>query len=316
MSTLTQQHASPGAGPSLRRGRHRYAERGIETVLFLAALVSVATTIGIVVAIIGPTVSFFRQPVVDLVDFFTGTEWTALFAESQQRFGILALISATVTTTAIAVAVAIPLGVGAAVYLSEYASTRVRKVLKPTLEVLAGIPTVVFGFFALTFFTPVVLQAFLPVGTFNMLSAGLVMGIMIIPTVASLSEDAMSAVPQSLRDGAYGLGSTKMQVATRVVVPAAVSGIVAAFVLGISRAVGETMIVALASGQNAHFSFNPLDDGQTMTGFIALAASGDQPVGSIGYQSLFAVATVLFGLTLLMNLFSIRLVRRLREEYE
>ncbi len=315
MSTVTRQ-ASPGAGTSLRRARPRYGERAIEAGLFLAALVSVATTIGIVAAIIGPTISFFRRPAVDLVYFFTGTEWTALFAESQQQFGILTLISATITTTVLAVAVAIPLGVGSAIYLSEYASNRVRKVLKPTLEVLAGIPTVVFGFFALTFFTPVVLQAFLPVGTFNMLSAGLIMGIMIIPTVASLSEDAMTAVPQSLRDGAYGLGSTKMQVATRVVVPAAISGIVAAFVLGISRAVGETMIVALVAGQNANFSFNPLEDGQTMTGFIAQAASGDQPLGSIGYESLFAVASVLFALTLLMNLFSIRLVRRLREEYE
>jgi phosphate transport system permease protein len=189
-------------------------------------------------------------------------------------------------------------------------------VLKPVLEVLAGVPTVVYGFFALTFVTPYLLGPLLGVGTFNMLSAGLVMGIMIVPTVASLSEDAMSAVPQALRDGAYGLGSTKRQVAVRVVFPAAISGIIAAIVLGISRAVGETMIVALAAGKQAKFTFDPLSDGQTMTGFIASAASGDQPTGSIGYESLFAVAALLFAMTLLMNIISIRLVRRFREEYE
>jgi phosphate transport system permease protein len=189
-------------------------------------------------------------------------------------------------------------------------------VLKPVLEVLAGIPTVVYGFFALAFVTPQLLQRFLDIGTFSMLSAGLVMGIMIIPTVATLSEDAMTAVPQSLRDGAYGLGSTKMQVATKVVVPAAISGIVAAFVLGISRAVGETMIVVLAAGSTPNFTFNPLEAAQTMTAFIAQAASGDQPTGSIGYESLFAVAALLFVITVIMNFISIRLVRKYREEYE
>ena len=305
-----------GAGVSLRRSQPRYGERVIEAVLFLAALVSILTTIGIVIAIIGPTIEFFREPAVSVWEFLTGTEWTVLFSEAQREFGVLPLVTATLTTTAIALLVAIPLGLGAAIYLAEYASPRARKVLKPVLEVLAGIPTVVYGFFALAFVTPQILQRIIDVGTFSMLSAGLVMGVMIIPTVASLSEDAMTAVPQSLRDGAYGLGSTRMQVATRVVVPAAISGIVAAFVLGISRAVGETMIVVLAAGSTPNLTFNPLESAQTMTAFIAQAASGDQPTGSIGYESLFAVAALLFAITVVMNFISIRLVRKYREEYE
>jgi phosphate transport system permease protein len=305
-----------GAGVSLRRSQPRYGERVIEAVLFLAAVVSILTTIGIVIAILGPTIEFFREPAVSVWDFLTGTEWTVLFAEAQREFGVLPLVTATLTTTVIALLVAIPLGLGAAIYLAEYASPRARKVLKPVLEVLAGIPTVVYGFFALAFVTPQILQRIIDVGTFSMLSAGLVMGVMIIPTVASLSEDAMTAVPQSLRDGAYGLGSTRMQVATRVVVPAAISGIVAAFVLGISRAVGETMIVVLAAGSTPNLTLNPLESAQTMTAFIAQAASGDQPTGSIGYESLFAVAALLFVITVVMNFISIRLVRKYREEYE
>jgi phosphate transport system permease protein len=312
MSTTAK---ATGAGVSLRRSQPRIGERVIEAVLFLAALISVLTTIGIVIAIIGPTIDFFREAV-SVWEFLTGTEWTVLFSEAQREFGVLPLLAATITTTVIALLVAIPLGLGAAIYLAEYASPRARKVLKPILEVLAGIPTVVYGFFALAFVTPQLLQRFLEIGTFSMLSAGLVMGIMIIPTVATLSEDAMTAVPQSLRDGAYGLGSTKMQVATKVVVPAAISGIVAAFVLGISRAVGETMIVVLAAGSTPNFTFNPLEAAQTMTAFIAQAASGDQPTGSIGYESLFAVAALLFVITVIMNFISIRLVRKYREEYE
>jgi phosphate transport system permease protein len=306
----------PGAGISLRRARPRYGERAVELLLFVAALVSVLTTFGIVIAILEPTVEFFAEPAVRVREFLTGTEWTVLFSEAQREFGVLALVSATLMTTVIALLVAVPFGLGAAIYLSEYATPRARQVLKPVLEVLAGIPTVVYGFFALAFVTPVLLRPWLPVGTYNMLAAGIVMGIMIIPTVASLAEDAMSAVPQALRDGAYGLGSTKMQVATRVVVPAAVSGIIAAVVLGVSRAVGETMIVAIAAGNRPIFTFNPFSDGQTMTGFIAQAASGDQQTGSVGYESLFAVAAVLFALTFLMNIVSIRLVRRWREVYE
>ncbi|HET6755215.1 MAG TPA: phosphate ABC transporter permease subunit PstC [Jiangellaceae bacterium] len=311
MSTTTN---TAGAGVSLRRSQPRYGERAIEAVLFLAALISILTTIGIVIAIIGPTIEFFQEPAVSIWDFLTGTEWTVLFAD--QNFGVLPLVTATLTTTVIALLVAIPIGLGAAIYLAEYASPRARKVFKPILEVLAGIPTVVYGFFALAFITPQILQRLIDIGTFSMLSAGLVMGIMIVPTVASLSEDAMTAVPQSLRDGAYALGSTKMHVATRVVVPAAISGIVAAFVLGFSRAIGETMIVVLAAGSSPNLTLNPLEPAQTMTAFIAQAASGDQPTGSIGYESLFAVAALLFVITVVMNYISIRLVRRYREEYE
>ena len=305
-----------GAGASLRRSRPRYGERVIEALLVLAALVSVATTFGIVVAIFVPTVAFFREPAVSLWDFLTGTTWTPLFSEAQQEFGVLPLVAATLTTTFIALLVAVPLGLGAATYLAEYASPAVRRFFKPILEILAGIPTVVFGFFALSFVTPELTARIFEVGAFNMLTAGAVMGFAIIPIVASLSEDAMSAVPQALRDAAYGMGSTKRQVATRVVIPAAISGIVAAVILALSRAIGETMIVALAAGQRAVFTFNPLSDGQTMTGYIAQAASGDQPTGSIGYESLFAVAALLFVFTLAMNIVSIRLVRRFREEYE
>ncbi|MET0741201.1 MAG: phosphate ABC transporter permease subunit PstC [Candidatus Nanopelagicales bacterium] len=307
---------APGAGVSLRRARPRYGERVVEFLLFLAAVLSVVTTVGILIAILEPTIEFFAEPAVNAWEFFTGTEWTVLFSEAQREFGMPTLLSATITTTVVALAVAIPLGLGAAIYLAEFASPRARKLLKPVLEVLAGIPTVVYGFFALTFITPSILQGFTDVGTFNMLAAGLVMGVMIIPTIASLSEDAMTAVPQALRDGAYGLGSTRRQVAVKVVFPAAISGIIAAIVLGVSRAVGETMIVAIAAGNAAHFGFNPLEPGQTMTGFIAQAASGDQPTGSIGYESLFAIAAVLFALTLIFNFFAIRLVRRFREEYE
>jgi phosphate transport system permease protein len=313
VSTTTK---ATGAGVSLRRSQPRTGERLIEAVLFLAAFMSVLTTIGIVVAIIGPTVEFFREPAVSLWDFLTGTEWTVLFAEAQREFGVLPLVTASFVTTLIALAVAMPVGLGAAIYLAEYATPRARRVLKPLLEVLAGIPTVVYGFFALAFVAPELLGPLVGVGTFSMLSAGLVMGVMIIPTVATLSEDAMTAVPQALRDGAYGLGSTKMQVATRVVVPAAISGIVAAFVLGLSRAVGETMIVVMAAGSRANFTFDPREGAQTMTAFIAQAASGDQPTGSVGYESLFAVAALLFAITILMNFVSIRLVRKYREVYE
>ena len=313
MSTTTK---ATGAGVSLRRSQPRRGERLIEAVLFLAAFISVLTTIGIVVAIIGPTVEFFREPAVSFWDFLTGTEWTVLFAEAQREFGVLPLVTASFVTTLIALTVAIPVGLGAAIYLAEYATPRARRVLKPLLEVLAGIPTVVYGFFALAFVAPELLGRLVGVGTFSMLSAGLVMGVMIIPTVASLSEDAMTAVPQALRDGAYGLGSTKMQVATKVVVPAAISGIVAAFILGLSRAVGETMIVVMAAGSRANFTFDPREGAQTMTAFIAQAASGDQPTGSVGYESLFAVAALLFAITILMNFVSIRLVRKYREVYE
>lgn len=234
-------------------------------------------------------------------------------------FGVLPLVTATLTITFWALLVCIPFGLGAAIYLSEYAQPRTRSVLKPVLEVLAGIPTVVYGFFALTFVTPI-LQDIWFVGekpqVFNAISAGLVMGIMILPTVASLAEDAMAAVPQDLRAGAFALGGTKFQVSTRVVVPAALSGIVAGFVLGISRAIGETMIVLIAAGGTPNLSFNPSEAMQTMTAFIAAAGIGDQPTGSVGYKTIFAVGSTLFVMTLVMNMVSIRLVRKYREVYE
>ncbi|MGH2393340.1 MAG: phosphate ABC transporter permease subunit PstC [Candidatus Limnocylindria bacterium] len=300
---------------SLGRSRPRYGERVIAILLFLAALVSVLTTVGILLALAEPTIEFLGA--VGVVDFLTGTEWTPLFSEP--RFGVLPLVGGTLVVTVIALAVAMPLGLGSAVYLSEYAKPRSRRLLKPTLEVLAGIPTVVYGFFALAAVTPA-LRAIWPGGdgpaVFNALAAGLVMGIMIIPTIASLSEDAMSAVPSGLRDGGYALGSSRMQVAQRIVVPAALSGIVAAFVLGISRAIGETMIVAIAAGGQPNLSLNPLEGMQTMTAFIAAAGIGDQPTGSIGYKTIFAVGSLLFLLTFVMNLVSIRLVDRFREVYE
>jgi phosphate transport system permease protein len=229
---------------------------------------------------------------------------------------VLPLVAGTLLVTFFACLVAMPFGLGAAIYLSEYARPRVRRVLKPALEVLAGIPTVVYGYFALTFVSPLLRDIGLPVGVFNALSAALVMGVMIIPTIASLSEDAMTAVPQSLRDGAYGLGSNKLQVSLRIVVPAAISGIVASFVLGISRAIGETMIVLLAAGGMPNLTFNPLEQVQTMTAFIAAVGAGDAPHGTVAYNTIFAVGLTLFVMTFVMNMISIRLVRRYREVYE
>ena len=315
MAPITPAPPVTAAGTSLRRSRPRYGERVIEVMLLVAALVSVATTVGIVIAVLEPTIEFFGE--ISITEFLTGTKWTPLF--SNPSYGVLPLVSATIVITLIAMLVAIPLGMGAAVYLSEYASPRTRKVLKPALEILAGVPTVVYGFFALKGITPF-LQKVWPAGDgpeiFNALVTGFVMGIMIIPTIASLSEDAMSSVPGALRDGAYALGSSKMIVATRVVVPAAISGIIAAFVLGVSRAIGETMIVTIAGGGQPNLSWNPLEGMLTMTAFIAQAGSGDVPVGSIDYKTIFAVASLLFVLTLALNLLSIRLVRRFREVYE
>jgi phosphate transport system permease protein len=305
-------------GPAKRRlgvARPRYGELAIRGVLALCAFLSVLTTVGIVVALLVPTIEFFGS--VGIADFFTGTEWSPLF--SDPKFGVLPLIAATLVTTFWALIVAIPFGLGAAIYLSEYAPPRARKVLKPLLEVLAGIPTVVYGFFALTFVTPLLQDIWLfgdKPDVFNALAAGLVMGVMILPTVASLSEDAMSAVPPGLREGALALGSTRLQVSTRVVVPAALSGIVASFVLGVSRAVGETMIVLIAAGGTPNLSLNPSEGMQTMTAFIAAAGLGDQPTGSTGYKTIFAVGSTLFVMTFVMNLLSIRLVRRYREVYE
>jgi phosphate transport system permease protein len=306
---------APAGTRSLRRARPRYGEGAIKALLLMAALVSVGTTVGIVAALIPPTAEFFQK--VGVWEFLSGTEWTALF--SSPEYGVLPLLTATVLITGIALVVAIPIGLGAAVYLSEYASRRTRGIFKPMLEILAGIPTVVYGFFAFAFITPL-LQDYWPFGdppeVKNALSAGLVMGVMIVPTIASLAEDAMSAVPHALRDGAYALGSGKRTVSVRVVMPAALSGIVAAFVLGVSRALGETMIVLIAAGAKPDLTLNPLHEMQTMTAFIAGAASGDVSTASFEYRTIFAVGALLFVVTFVMNLISIRLVRKYREVYE
>ena len=281
-------------------------------VLALSALVSVLTTVGIVAALLEPSLEFFRE--VSLVDFFSGANWAPLF--SPPSFSVQPLLVGTFSVTIWACLVCMPFGLGAAIYLSEYARPRVRRVLKPALEVLAGIPTVVFGFFALTFFTPFLRDLGLDVDVFNALSAGVVMGVMLIPTVASISEDAMAAVPQDLRDGAYGLGASRLQVSTRIVVPAAVSGIVASYVLAISWAVGETMIVLIVAGQQPRLTLDPRLGAETLTAFIGATGLGDAPTGSVEYKTIFAVGLTLFLATLLMNALAIRLVRRYREVYE
>lgn len=311
-STLTTSSAA-GGPPSLRQRSPRYGEKVIKGILIAAAAVSIFTTFGIIFSVVEPSIEFFLE--VPITEFLFGTVWTPLFAGGE--FGVLPLVGGTLVITAIAVSIAIPFGLGAAVYLSEYASDKVRRTLKPTLEVLAGIPTVVFGFFALEFLTQVVLSKIFPgIQIFNALSAGIIMGIMIIPTIASLSEDAMSAVPSGMRQGAYALGATRRQTAMFVVIPAALSGIVAAFVLGISRALGETMIVTIAAGLVPNLSFNPLEGMQTMTSYIAAAGAGDLATGTIEYKSIFAVGLLLFLMTLVMNVISIRLVRRFRQVYQ
>jgi phosphate transport system permease protein len=292
--------------------KRRWGEAIIRGALFACALLSVLTTIAILVALIGPSIDFFRE--VPVGDFLTGTDWAPLFKPAS--FGVLPLVVGTLSVTLWACLVALPFGLGAGIYLSEYAHDRTRRTLKPALEVLAGIPTVVYGYFALTFVTPLLQDIGLGVEVFNVLAAGLVMGVMILPTVASLSDDAMTAVPMALREGAYGLGASRLQVSTRVVVPAALSGIVAAFVLGISRAIGETMIVAIAAGLQPNFSFNAFEGAETMTTFIATTGIGDVPTGSIEYKTIFAVGATLMLATFMLNLLAIRLVRKYREIYE
>ena len=292
--------------------RRRYGETLVKWSLGACAAVSVLTTVGIVVALAQPTIEFFQE--IGLGEFFTGTDWSPLFKPAS--FGVLPLVVGTLSTTFWACLVALPFGLGAAIYMSEYAKPRTRSWLKPALEVLAGIPTVVYGYFALTAVTPFLQDIGIQVEVFNALAAGLVMGVMILPTIASLSDDAMTAVPMSLREGAYGLGASRLQVSTRVVVPAALSGIVGSFVLGISRAVGETMIVAIAAGQQPGLTLNPTEAIQTMTAYIAQVGIGDVPTGSVEYKTIFAVGATLFVATLVMNVISIRLVRKYREVYE
>jgi phosphate transport system permease protein len=306
--------AGPRAVPTLGAARRRWGEDLIKALLILAALISVLTTTGIVIALLRETIDFFGE--VGVWEFLSGGKWTPLF--EPPSFGVRPLIVGTFLITAIALLVAAPLGLGAAIYLSEYARPRVRKTIKPVLELLAGVPTIVFGYFALTFFTPNILQDLLSlkVDVFNALAAGIIMGFMVLPTVASVAEDAMSAVPQSLREGAYGLGASKLHVSMRVVFPAALSGIVAAVVLGISRAIGETMIVLIASGQIASNSLNPEGPHYSLASFIGATAKGDTPTGSIEYKTIFAVGTLLFVITLIMNIVSIRFVRKYRQVYE
>jgi phosphate transport system permease protein len=298
---------------TLKRARRRkIRERAIETVLFLAASSSVLITASIMVILLYESYSFFRQ--ISIVDFLTDTMWTPLFANP--RYGILPLLSGTLTSTIVALCIAVPLGLTAAIYLSEFARPSVREAVKPALEVLSGVPTVVYGYFALLFVTPLLQRTILPdLPGFNILSAGLVIGIMIIPYVSSLSEDAMRAVPNELREGSFAIGASRLQTAVRVVLPAAFSGVAAAFVLGMSRAVGETMVVAIAAGQQPNLTLDPTEPAATITAYIVQVALGDLPHGSIGYQTIFAAGLTLLLITLSFNLLAFSLRRRLREAY-
>ena len=290
----------------------RIKERLIEGALFVSALFSVFITFGIVAVLFFETFEFFKE--VSIIAFLTDTQWTPLFTE--KHFGVLPLFAGTFLTTAIAVAVALPIGLVSAIYLSEYASGRLRTMVKPALEILAAIPTVVYGYFALLFVTPLLQKVIPDLAGFNALSPGIVMGVMIIPIVSSLSEDAMHAVPMGLREGAYALGATRLQVATRVVVPAAFSGIAASFILGISRAVGETMILAIAAGQQPRLTLNPLVPLETVTAYIVQVSLGDTPTGTIEYKTIFAVGISLFVVTFVLNMISYWLRQKFREVYE
>ena len=301
----------PAAGRLAYRPSRHLRERFIEAALLGAALVAVATTIGIVFILLKESITFFSR--VSIVDFFTDGQWTPLF--SDPHFGIWVLLSGTLTSSAIALSVAIPVGTVLAIYLSEFASTRVREIAKPVLELLAGIPTIVFGYFALFFVTPL-LKNFIPwLPGFNLLSAGLVMGVMIVPYISSISEDAMRAVPMSLREGSFAMGATRLQTAVNVVVPAAISGIAAAYILGVSRAVGETMILAVAAGMQPNLTFNPTEPAATITAYIVQVALGDLPHGSVGYQTIFAAGLTLMLLTLFFNLIGFWMRKRFREAY-
>ncbi|MEX2461934.1 MAG: phosphate ABC transporter permease subunit PstC [Paenibacillaceae bacterium] len=297
---------------NLRKKKHLFSTDNImPLILSLFALLSILTTIGIVLILLTESIGFFRK--ISLIEFYFGTEWTPLFANP--KFGVLPLIAGTFSITIIGTIIAVPIGLGSAIYLSEYAPDGLRAVLKPILEILAGIPTIVYGFFALTFVTPII-RFFLPqTDIFNALSAGIVVGIMVIPMISSLSEDAMTAVPRSLRNAAYALGSTQLEVATKVVVPAALSGIVASFVLAISRAFGETMIVTLASGMLPNMSFNVLESMQTLTAYIVSVSTGDIQFGTTEYLTIYAVGITLFIITLTMNLIASYISKRFREEY-
>ena len=296
---------------NFKNSRSHLSDKIVPIILFLCAALSGLTTIGIVVTLLSETINFFKS--VPFMDFLFGTKWSPLI--EPKAFGILPLLSGTLLVTVIACIVAIPIGLASAIYLSEYAPKRVRKIVKPILEVLAGVPTIVYGYFALTFVTPLLKSIFPSMGVFNALSAGIVVGIMIIPMVSSLSEDAMSAVPKSLRHGAYALGATRFEVALKIVVPAAFSGIVSSAVLAFSRAIGETMIVAVAAGATPNLTLNPLESIQTMTAYIVQVSLGDTPHGSVEYGTIFAVGMTLFVITFLLNILAQYVARRFREEY-
>ena len=294
-----------------RNAMRNVSERLIESLLLGAAAVSVLTTLGIVYVLVSESIHFFSN--VSIVDFLTDTQWTPLFDDA--HFGIMVLVSGTVVSSFVALAVAIPMGTVIAIYLSEFANAKVREVAKPILELLGGIPTIVFGYFALLVVTPL-LQIILPeLPGFSLLSAGLVMGIMIVPYIASLSEDAMRAVPMSMREGAYAMGSTRLHTAIHVVVPAAISGLAASYILGISRAVGETMILAVAAGMQPNLTWNPMEPAATITSYIVQVALGDLPHGSIGYQTIFAAGLTLLLITLIFNVLGQWLRARFRENY-
>lgn len=299
---------SPRLAKNIRRN---VKERIIEGILMMAALTAVATTFAIMGVLLYESFGFFKT--VSIIQFFTDKEWTPLFEDA--HYGIMPLVSGTLTTSGIALLVAVPIGTVAAIFLSEFASHKTRETVKPILELLVGVPTVVFGYFALFFVTPLLQSIYPDLPSFNMLSAGIVMGIMIIPYIASLSEDAMRAVPMSMREGSYAMGATRFQTAVKVVTPAAVSGIVAAYILAISRAVGETMVVAIAAGQQPNLTFNPLDSAATITAYIVQVAMGDLPHGSIGYQSIFAAGLMLMIMTLSFNIIGHWIRKKYREHY-
>ena len=313
-ATLSESTISPVVSTAALRKRRRPHEIIIQAFLWASGAISILITAGIVFVLFEESLLFFRSGEVDLIEFFTSTQWQPAIGQ----FGILPLLNATLMTSLAAMLVALPLGLAVAIYLSEYASPRARGILKPVLEVLAGIPTVVYGYFALTFMTPLLRAIFGQdtVQIYNTASAGIVIGILIIPLVASMSEDALSAVPRSLREGAYGLGATKLETAIKIVLPAALSGITAAVIVAISRAVGETMVVAIAAGAGPNFTFNPFQAAETMTGHIVRISGGDLSYDSIDYNSIFSIALFLFLITLVLNLISNAIVRRFREVYE
>ncbi|MBA2348234.1 MAG: phosphate ABC transporter permease subunit PstC [Solirubrobacterales bacterium] len=310
--------ASRGAGSSSNltrtRTRRSVGEQVIKGLHAVAALLSVLTTTGIVFVLLEEMIQFFRE--IPFADFFFGTKWTPLAGGDSQSFGVLPLIWSTMYLTAIGLLVAIPVGLGVGIYLAEYATPRVRKIFKPVVELLAGIPTIVFGFFALTFFTPLLQDVGIGVSIFNGLSAAIILGILVVPTIASVSEDALSSVPQALREGAFGLGAAKWQVVVRVVFPAALSGVVAGLVLGASRAIGETVLILVAAGNKPNLSFDLTTAHQNMAAFIANTARSDISAGGVAYVTIFAVGGTLFGITFTLNLFAIRFVRKYRQVYE